>query len=255
MCSHATLPVKSRPIRQELYAHARKEFDGAKSGEPINCASSIRSKVSAFSQKVDLKVLLPEAEDCLSKWEKKQDPQTQAKTMDESEMIRLYNLPPTAANIPKQAFVGCQLAFAGRGIEGHKLLFTSVKPAHDEDQEVTNIAVKYIRKKTAGIPVVLETFITGTMEIRAVMLLYNAHTAKSKTGNFFAYVDEKTMKVKDIKNPNIGHNPLSECGKYIFSNVCHQYLPTNHQFLSPICKGVDYQSYLPQSYLPQYAIH
>ena len=204
-------------VRYIKYLHFE---DVNEDGKPNNCASSIRSKISAFNKfflfvhKVELKTLAPELEDCVGKWEKKQAPQTQAKTMTESQLVRLYELPDTCEIIPKKAFVGCSTAFAGRGIEAHKMGYTSVKPLRNDDGKVEQISVAYERRKQNGIPVVLETYITGDLEISAVMGMYDAHTTKSKEGNFFAYIDSKTGKVKNVANPNIGHNSLSDCGKF-----------------------------------------
>ena len=107
-------------------------------GKPINCATTIGSKLSSFNKifkfvhHVNLKILLPEAEDAIAKWSKKQDPAKQARTMVEEEMLRLYDLPDEADIIPRKAFVRCGIAFAGRGIEAHKLQFSKVLPIRDK---------------------------------------------------------------------------------------------------------------------------
>ena len=123
------------------------------SGKPINCATTIGSKLSAYTKffkfvyHINLKLMLPEAEDSIAKWSKKQDPAKQAKTMIDDEMFRLYNLPDEADVIPRKAFVGCSTAFAGRGVEAHKLPFQKVLPIRNKENEIDTIAVKYIRKK------------------------------------------------------------------------------------------------------------
>ena len=190
-------------------------------GKPINAATTIGSKLSSYTKffkfvhHINLKLLLPEAEDAIAKWSKKQDPAKQAKTMEDTEMLRLYQLPDEADVIPRKAFVGCSISFAGRGIEAHKLPYTKVLPIRNADNVIETVAVKYIRKQQHGVPVELTTFITGELEVNAVMTMYDAHTDKSKTGNFFQYIDPRTMKVRNVTNANVGHNELAGCGKLL----------------------------------------
>ena len=61
--------------------------------------------------------------------------------MIEEEMLRLYDLPDEADVIPRKAFVGCGIAFAGRGIVAYKLQFSKVLPIRDKDNEVETVAV------------------------------------------------------------------------------------------------------------------
>ena len=146
----------------------------------------------------------------LNAWANQDPPVKRATTFELEEYTSVQKLPHSAENLPFQAYMTCDVAFAGRSIEVYHLKKSSVKLLADFMNATRRYEISYMRVKQPGQPPeVMSAFITGPREV-AIMDAY-MECIKDLPGdrNLFQKLNGKTMKPMQ----NIGIHTLKECGK------------------------------------------
>jgi hypothetical protein len=194
------------------------KLDGVDTEVPQYKSCTLRSRVSALKKfwtlvfHKDLDKVCPLIEEKLKSWAGEDLPTKKARTFEEEELLQIYRLPNTTEILPYKAYIVCDIAFAGRGIEGYNLKKGSIIPLINSKDGKRYYEIRYIRVKKPGQPPeILSAFVIGVLEVGILDEYMVCMKGIPDDRNLFQKLNPKTRKPAQ----NIGIHSLKECGKRV----------------------------------------